>query len=320
MPLIPSQNRSVARLSSRWIGAVARTFVPFGGPILSNHLENFAVQDIELPTFPDFDAKERILILSPHPDDEVLGTGGLIARARAKGLNVDIAFLTNGDGSRTTQLVLNAKNPLHKRTLFEIACDRQIEALGAANALGVSESNVHFLGFPDGANLQIMHAEDENEPITSPTTGKTSVEYEKAFLPGVTYSRRSLIQALVQLMEQTKPTIILTTHPLDTHLDHKAAFLALEAARKQLKNPPDLWTFLIHYGIWPVPNGLKPDKRLAPPYRLLDGATQWYNLELNEEEIAIKQSALQHHATQMASTPRYLSAFVRRNELFGKGY
>jgi LmbE family N-acetylglucosaminyl deacetylase len=114
--------------------------------------------------------------------------------------------------------------------------------------------------------------------------------------------------------------MVLTTHPLDTHLDHKAAFLALEAALKQLKSPPKLWTFLIHYGIWPVPNGLKPEKRLSPPRRLLNGRTQWYNLELSEEEIAIKQAALQFHATQLASTPRYLNAFVRRNELFGKGY
>ena len=41
----------------------------------------------------------RILILAPHPDDECLGTGGLIQQALAKGAKVKVVFITNGDNN-----------------------------------------------------------------------------------------------------------------------------------------------------------------------------------------------------------------------------
>jgi LmbE family N-acetylglucosaminyl deacetylase len=39
---------------------------------------------------------KRILVLSPHPDDEAVGAAAAIARARARGAAVSVAFLTNG--------------------------------------------------------------------------------------------------------------------------------------------------------------------------------------------------------------------------------
>lgn len=42
-------------------------------------------------------AQQRILILSPHPDDETLGCGGLIAKAKELGAEVYVQFLTVGD-------------------------------------------------------------------------------------------------------------------------------------------------------------------------------------------------------------------------------
>src|SRR5438034_31306 len=40
----------------------------------------------------------RGLVLAPHPDDEVLGCGGTIARKVRQGTHVSIAFLTDGRG------------------------------------------------------------------------------------------------------------------------------------------------------------------------------------------------------------------------------
>ena len=39
------------------------------------------------------------VVLSPHPDDETLGTGGLIAAARTAGQEVDVIVVTDGSGS-----------------------------------------------------------------------------------------------------------------------------------------------------------------------------------------------------------------------------
>ncbi len=41
--------------------------------------------------------QQRLLVLSPHPDDEILGCGGLIHKAKAAGAEVFIQFLTVGN-------------------------------------------------------------------------------------------------------------------------------------------------------------------------------------------------------------------------------
>ena len=40
--------------------------------------------------------KQRVLVLAPHPDDELLGVGGTIARGSAEGAEIFVAILTKG--------------------------------------------------------------------------------------------------------------------------------------------------------------------------------------------------------------------------------
>lgn len=39
---------------------------------------------------------KNVLIIAPHPDDEILGCGGIMAKYVAKGMNVYVAIVTNG--------------------------------------------------------------------------------------------------------------------------------------------------------------------------------------------------------------------------------
>lgn len=82
-----------------------------------------------------------VLVLAPHPDDETLGCGGLIARRRNEGYEVHIVFLTDGSAS-------HPEHPLITPT--ELATLRRAEALAAADALDVDPACVHFLDEPDG--------------------------------------------------------------------------------------------------------------------------------------------------------------------------
>lgn len=43
---------------------------------------------------------KRILVIAPHPDDEVLGCGGTLIRAVAKGYKVTVVFLTSGESDQ----------------------------------------------------------------------------------------------------------------------------------------------------------------------------------------------------------------------------
>lgn len=70
---------------------------------------------------------EPTLVLAPHPDDETIGCGGVIARKRAAGTEVQVVVAADGG------------DPV-----------RRAECLEACRRLGVPAGSVHFLGLPDG--------------------------------------------------------------------------------------------------------------------------------------------------------------------------
>lgn len=83
----------------------------------------------------------RIVVVSPHPDDEVLGCGGLIHYARRSGLAVRLLSVTQGE----------ACYPDHPRWSPDYLRQlRARELLCAAAALGVPPEAIRSLGFPDG--------------------------------------------------------------------------------------------------------------------------------------------------------------------------
>lgn len=82
-----------------------------------------------------------VLVLAPHPDDESLGCGGLIAEACARGHPPVVAVLTDGSMSHPSS---RSHPPPRLRAL------RQAETQAAVGALGMGRERVHFLGLPDG--------------------------------------------------------------------------------------------------------------------------------------------------------------------------
>ena len=302
--------------------AAARTFVPFAGPTLAAHIGNHGALQRDLPPFPDLTDDDRLLVISPHPDDESLCCGGILARAAARGIAAKVAFVTNGDGSRTGQIFKMLREPLARdNDMFSIAQHRQLEAIGALESLGLSEANAAFFGFPDGGLTAITKMRDD-EIYWAPTTHRNHVAYARSYAPGARYLREVLLDLTAQLIREFEPTLILTGHHLDTHPDHAATHpLAVAATlRAGLKTAPRIGQTLVHFGIWPVPNGLHSDKTLAPPDALLKSKRcNWRSLALSSEEIAAKLEAIESYQSQLASLPRYLRAFVRTNEIFDMG-
>ncbi len=82
------------------------------------------------------------LVLAPHPDDESLGCGGLIAACVEAGRAPLLAFLTDGAGSHPNS---RAFPPTRLRAV------REDEALAAAATLGLTPDRVFFLRAPDTA-------------------------------------------------------------------------------------------------------------------------------------------------------------------------
>ena len=80
------------------------------------------------------------LVLAPHPDDESLGCGGLIARAVADGRAPLVVVLTDGAGSHPGSAAYPGPR---------LAALREAETLAAMAALGLGEERVVFLGEAD---------------------------------------------------------------------------------------------------------------------------------------------------------------------------
>jgi LmbE family N-acetylglucosaminyl deacetylase len=85
--------------------------------------------------------KGSVAIIAPHPDDEVIGCGGLIARLVSEGRAPQIIVMTGGGGSHAgccstkAETIVEARRGLTRRAL---------------TILGVPEDHLHELNFPDG--------------------------------------------------------------------------------------------------------------------------------------------------------------------------
>ena len=83
-----------------------------------------------------------VLVVASHPDDEVLGCGGTIAKHRAEGASVAILFMADGVGSRGVQMV-NQSDCNQRREAAKSACG----LLGATDLI--------FLPYPDNQLDQV---------------------------------------------------------------------------------------------------------------------------------------------------------------------
>ncbi len=120
--------------------------------------------------------QKRVIVFSPHPDDDVISMGGTLDRLISQGHEVHVAYQTSGsiavsndearkfvevaydlcDGIPNQDLVAtknllsefegNPHESLELRKIKKII--RQKEALGATRYLGLPDAQVHFLNLP----------------------------------------------------------------------------------------------------------------------------------------------------------------------------
>lgn len=277
-----------------------------------------ATGDLQYPTI-ELTPKDRILILAPHPDDEIIACGGIIQKAVSKGIPIRIVFFTYGDNNQWS-FILYRKHPVLKPgAVRSMGLIRHDEAIEADRILGVSDSDLIFLGYPDFGTLNIWYAHWGKEPpFKSMLTKVDAVPYKNAMRPGAPYKGEEVLRDLESILREFKPTKIFVSHPADHNPDHRSLYLftrvALWNLEKEIK--PELYPYLVHFKNWPKPRGYYPDKNLEPPL-FFAGLILWKILNLNPEEINRKESALKAHKSQYESSSKYLSSFSRLNELFG---
>lgn len=178
--------------------------------------EIFAATKFDLHILePKLDYK-NVLVLSPHPDDDVFGSGGTIKKMTTAGAKVTVAYFCDGSGG-VPEKDLNKiemrnegfETPKRDQNLIE---QRKIEAQNAGKILGTSE--LIFWGYPDGK-------------LAAGT---------------------SAIRALEDLIERINPDIIFLPSFLDNHGDHRVVseiFINAAAKMPQIAKMP-IWL----YEVW----------------------------------------------------------------------
>ncbi len=147
------------------------------------------------------------IIFAPHPDDETLGCGGLIALKRQQLVPVKVVILTDGRASH------NGLADIQREELVQV---RNQEAIAALSALGVERFDIHFLDQPDGSLKALSGTK-----------------------------RRDLILQLVQLLTTFHPQEVYVPHAKDRHSDHEATFELVLAAIAQTKQAFSIFQYPI---------------------------------------------------------------------------
>ncbi len=155
-----------------------------------------ATRRLPLITRSELTREKPFVVLSPHPDDETLGAGGLIYEACCVGQRVEVIVLTDGAGSHTQSRVYPPER------LVQL---RKTEVMEAADLLGLASERLHHLDLPDA------HA-----PMHGP-------DFDAA------------VRAVVAVLDGCGAGSLFVTWGEDPHCDHKAAAAIAEAvARKRL--------------------------------------------------------------------------------------
>ena len=198
-------------------------------------------------------SKKKVIIFSPHPDDDVISMGGTFDRLVSQGHEVHVAYQTSGniavsdqdalkfievnsdimqgDQSKTVSDLKNAIQSINtQKPVPKSKCDlkasiRKRESLAATRYIGIPDSQVHFM------NLSF---------------------YETGTIKKNPFSKKD-IDETISLIESIKPHQIFAAGDLsDPHGTHRVCLNIIFESLKILKTKKfmnDCWVWL-YRGAW----------------------------------------------------------------------
>jgi LmbE family N-acetylglucosaminyl deacetylase len=274
------------------------------------------------PQPPQISSETRLLVIAPHPDDEVLGAGGLMQKVQEAGGTVRVVYLTNGDAYRAGVRLEQRAVKVSAKDFRGYGRRRQHEARAALATLGLDDDAATFLSFPDQGLCRMTRTywSDQRRPYRSPFTRLDRPPLDGLLVPDTEYRGEDLTLELAHLIGQYRPTLILVPRKEDQHPDHSAAsfFLydALAGVRKAFPEyTTDVLNYIVHFKSWPF-----EDNRLSlpPPPGLSGGVSGWIAVPLTPAEVRVKREALRKYRTQQHAMKWFLDGFVRTNEVFSR--
>ena len=169
-----------------------------------------------------FHADSRILVVAAHPDDEVLGCGGTIARAVSQGADVCVMFLGEGVSARFSLETYDSEEFHEESRVRTDSAKRALEVLGVSKTV---------------------------------FGGRYCCQFDA--LPILT-----LVKEIEEAIDEYKPTMLFTHNPSEVNVDHRVTFDAVEAACRPTRPcvPAQILTFeVVCSGNWTFESSFKPN-------------------------------------------------------------
>jgi LmbE family N-acetylglucosaminyl deacetylase len=276
-------------------------------------------------------AHADVVVFAPHPDDDVLGAGGVIQQARAIGESVVVVYMTSGDGypNAAAAYAHRPADKLKRRDYLLLARARQQESIRAEATLGVPRDHLVYLGYPDAA-LDKVAAQLDAEPVTQPYTGRSATYgswvrdfHSTLHRRPAPYTRAAAVADVEELVRRFQPSAVYTTMAADTHPDHAATFSIVNEALYRANYRGRFLTFLIHgaSASWPWPRGADPTGRFLREAGAVPQGVSWpppLRARLTPAQAARKLRAIEGERTQMALADEAegLRSFAKGEELF----
>jgi N-acetyl-1-D-myo-inositol-2-amino-2-deoxy-alpha-D-glucopyranoside deacetylase len=259
----------------------------------------------------------RVLVIAPHPDDESLAPGGLVASAVASGRQVKVVVVTAGDAYRRAALRLT-RGRLTPSVYVELGNLRHKETLAAISSLGLPPQDLLWLGYQDGSVNSLWDGNwDPADPHVG-ANGHSRSPYPFAWQPGVELCGANLAKNLEEIVRDYKPTSVVYPDPTDSHHDHWAVAAFTDYALNDTGYTGPRLGYLVHRGHYPFPWVYLPSARLQPPVPLVGLGQTWHSLPLDAATEKAKQRAIMQYRTQVAipDLSVFMRSFVRTNEVF----
>ncbi len=264
-----------------------------------------------------------VMIVAPHPDDEVIMASGVIQRARDTGEQVTVVYLSNGDADGIQQ-----------------GLTRQEESVNAlVGRLGLLEEDLIFLSYPDG-NLEEMclgypqevdiYTTPSGQSATYGVRGLGRSDYHSyRFGVPANYNCYNLVGDLTDIVATYQPDHVIVPSGFDTHPDHQQAYAlflqALSALPEALAGYfPQVHSTVVHAfsGSWPAAKDAAAYHVEVPGLALTElswEARESLDVPLSMQSISYalnaKYLAISEEVTQQGAAG-YLGGFIHKDEIF----
>lgn len=157
----------------------------------------------------------RTLVFAPHPDDESIGAGALIADIVQRGGSVRVVFMTNGDNNPWPQRFAKRRLRIHANDQRKWGRLRRAEARHALSILGLSPQSATFLGLPDDGLAAL--------------------------------DRDMVANRIAAALREFRPTLLIIPSIDDFHPDHRATHRAILRAVSRLdRRPQMILSYIVH--------------------------------------------------------------------------